>query len=76
MIGEAVRVVGIGVICGMALVAAFGSVLRRLLFGVSEVDPWSYAGAAVLVIGVSAAAALWPAWRASRVEAARVLAGE
>jgi predicted permease len=76
LIGEAVRVVGIGVICGMALVAAFGSVLRGLLFGVSEVDPWSYAGAAVLVIAVSAAAALWPAWRASRVEAARVLAGE
>jgi putative ABC transport system permease protein len=76
LIGEAVRVVGIGVICGMGLVAAFGSVLRGLLFGVSEVDPWSYAAAAALVIGVSAAAALWPAWRASRVEAARVLAGE
>ena len=42
-----------------------------VLYGVSVGDPFSWLGAAALLLGVSALANLIPAWRASRVDPIR-----
>jgi ABC-type antimicrobial peptide transport system permease subunit len=71
--GEALRLVAAGAACGLGLAAAGSGVLRGLLFGVSAVEGWSYGLAALVAVGVCTAAALVPAWRATRVATARVL---
>ena len=47
--------------------------MASLLTGLERVDYLTYAGVALLVLVVSAAAALVPAWRASRIDPLAVL---
>jgi predicted permease len=63
--------VGTGVGLVAALVAARS--LRGLLFGVGAADPLTYAGVVVLLLTVSAAACLVPAWRAARLDPVEAL---
>ena len=42
--------------------------LTSLLFGVTSLDPVTYAGVTVLLAGVAAAACSVPAWRAASVD--------
>jgi len=53
----------------LALVALVAGVLYRVSVG----DPFSWLGAAVLLLAVSALANLVPAWRASRVDPSEAL---
>lgn len=65
--------VSIGLIVGIAVAAAASSILRRTLYGVSNLDPIGYAGAIVFLLGVLAIAALVPARRALRLNVAAAL---
>jgi predicted permease len=64
----AVLLVGIGVVVGLGAAAALAQLLESLLFGVRSTDWPTFAGAAVLLIAIGAAAAYWPARRAARVD--------
>jgi ABC-type antimicrobial peptide transport system permease subunit len=65
--------VATGLLLGVATTAALSQVIRRALFGISGLDPASYAGAVLLLLMVLTAAALIPIRRAFRLDVARIL---
>lgn len=66
----------IGVAIGLAGAVAATRALVTLLFGVSRLDPMTYAGVVVLLAGVSALACWIPASRAARVDPSITLRAE
>jgi predicted permease len=66
----------IGLVAGVGMTAALSQILRRMLFGISGLDPISYLGAIAILIAVLAAAALLPIRRALRIDIARTLHSE
>ncbi len=60
--------IAVGLLAGVAGTAALSQVLRKVLFGVSNLDPLSYVGAMGLLLAIAAAAALLPARQALRVD--------
>ena len=73
---QSVVLTGAGLAFGLAAGAAGAQVLRRLLLGVSTLDPIAFGGAALLFGLVSIAASYVPARRALRVDPATVLRAE
>ena len=73
---HAAAIVAIGSAGGLALAAAAGTVAKRILFGVTPVDPAVYATSLGIMAAVVAAASAWPAYRATRVEPVEVLRAE
>ncbi len=73
VVGEGLRrsAAGIGVGLVAALLAARW--LRSQLFGVGAADPLTYAGVVSLLLAVTLAACLLPAWRAARLDPVRAL---
>ena len=67
-LARGVRLAAGGVLLGSAGALAFGRLLAGFLYGVGPADPATYAGAAVLLLGVSAAASLVPALRAASTD--------
>ncbi len=67
VVGDTLRLALIGIAIGMACAVALSSFLASLLFGVSPRDPWTYAGAAAILLLVALAAGFLPAFRASRI---------
>jgi predicted permease len=63
----------IGLLLGIASVAALSQVLRGSLFGISNLDPIGYAAGIAVLLGVFAIAALLPARRALKLDVARAL---
>jgi len=70
------RPVGIGVAVGLTLAAGLSLALRSLLFGLSNFDPASYAGAVLLFLALASVAGFVPARRAMRVDPLEVLRHE
>jgi putative ABC transport system permease protein len=62
------RVALIGVIAGIAGALALSRLLRTMLFGVTVVDPASYAATALMLLTVAALACYIPARRAMRLD--------
>jgi putative ABC transport system permease protein len=62
-----------GVALGILGAFAFGTLLNRLVFGVSTSDPMTLALVAGLLVGVALIASLLPAYRASRLDPLKVL---
>ncbi|HEX3659888.1 MAG TPA: ABC transporter permease [Acidobacteriaceae bacterium] len=73
---QGMRVTLLGCAAGLALSVAAGRLLAGMLFGVSAVDPLTYAAVLLLILAVATAASLLPAWRAARVEPVLVLRQE
>ncbi len=69
VLGEGLLLSGLGVAIGLAGAIVFTRVLRSLLFEVTPTDPVTLGSVAVLLLAVSAAATLFPARRATRVDA-------
>jgi len=68
VMGQGLRLAGLGVAIGLALALAGTRLLSSLLFGTSPTDIATFAAVATMLIAIAAAASLVPALRASRVD--------
>lgn len=68
IVGEGLRLALIGVSVGLIGALLLSRVLRSFVFGVSTSDPVTFAGVAVILTLVGAAASYFPARRATRVD--------
>lgn len=66
----------LGLVAGVAVTAGLSQILRRVLYGISGLDPISYAGAMTILISILAAAAILPIRRAFHFDIARILHSE
>jgi predicted permease len=76
VLGEAGRLVIVGIVLGVAAALTLARYAESLLFGLAPHDAGSLALAAVLLAVTACAAALVPARRAAGVDAAIILRGE
>jgi ABC-type antimicrobial peptide transport system permease subunit len=67
VLGEALSVVGIGIVAGLGVAVATTRLLKTQLFGLSPTDPLVIALAILVMLVVAAVAAYVPARRAARV---------
>jgi ABC-type antimicrobial peptide transport system permease subunit len=65
---DAMRAVIPGVVVGLAVALGLAKLLRTMLYGVSEMDPMTYAGVVVVLLIVATLASWIPARRATRVD--------
>ncbi|MBV9500075.1 MAG: FtsX-like permease family protein, partial [Acidobacteriaceae bacterium] len=63
----------IGLFVGTGIAAAASKMLRHVLYGISNLDPISYAGAIGFLVAMLAMAAILPARRALRVNVSKAL---
>jgi ABC-type antimicrobial peptide transport system permease subunit len=70
---QGVRVATIGCAAGLAVGLGMTHFIGSMLYGVSTLDPVTYASVICLMLAVAACASLVPALRASRVEPVQVL---
>ncbi len=73
---QALALAGTGVAVGLAIAAAASKVLESLLFGVSGLDPVTFAGACALFTAVTLIATYVPARRAMSIEPVEALRRE
>jgi predicted permease len=66
----------VGLVVGVTMTAGLSQILRRVLYGISGLDPISYLGAMALLVAILAMAALLPIRRAFRIDIARILHSE
>jgi putative ABC transport system permease protein len=76
VVGRGMALVGAGVVIGLAGALALGRFVRGLLFGVGPADPVTLGGVSLLLLAVSAAAALASARAASRLDPLEALRAE
>ena len=76
ILGQALRVVLAGLIVGAGGSLLVMRTLSSLLFEVKTTDPSIYAAVSAFLMMVALAAALVPAWRASRIDPIRTLRSE
>lgn len=67
VVGQALRLVSLGVAVGLIAAGAFTRLMERLLFGIEPLDPWTFAGTAVVLLVVATIAAYVPARRGMRM---------
>ncbi len=65
---ECLRLVVPGLLLGLVLWVPALRVTRKLVYGLSPLDPATLIGATAVLFAIGVAAALLPAWRASRVD--------
>ena len=70
---QGLLIVGAGVAIGVAAAAATTRFMASLLFEISARDPATFAAAATVLLGVSAAATYLPARRAAAIDPAQSL---
>jgi putative ABC transport system permease protein len=75
-LAQGLRVALIGCIAGLALGLSLSHFLAGMLYGISALDPATYAGGISLILLVAAAASLFPALRAARTDPVKVLRDE
>ena len=73
VLGEGLRRSALGIAAGLVAAFVVARSSKSLLFGVGETDPASYAGVVALLLAVTLAACLLPAWRAARLDPVQAL---
>ena len=73
VLGTSLRPVVIGVTLGASLALLGGRFISTLLYGIEPGNPGVMMAVAAILLAIAAAAALGPAWRASRVDPVTVL---
>ena len=76
VLGQALRVIGLGVLLGTAMALGLTGALRALLYGIGPADPLTLASAVILFTGVALAACSIPARHAVRTDPMSVLRNE
>ncbi|MGH7559896.1 MAG: FtsX-like permease family protein, partial [Gemmatimonadales bacterium] len=66
----------LGTLVGVAGALGASRVLTTLLFGISRLDPVTYLGVIMVLMGVAAVACWVPAWRAARIDPVITLKSE
>lgn len=75
-VGRSLVPVAVGLGLGLVAAALGSDALESALYGVSASDPVTFVGVTVVLALTAVAASVIPAWRATRVDPARVLAAE
>ena len=73
ILGQGLRLAGIGVAVGLAIAYALTRVLASLLFGVKAADPLTFAGVAAILALIAVGSTWLPARRAAAVEPVEAL---
>ena len=73
VITDSLRLVVVGITTGAIAALAAGAFIRELLFQTQPWEPANIALAVSVLVLVTIAAALWPAWRAARVDPLKAL---
>ncbi len=73
VMSRALRLAAMGVVVGLISAGVFTRALQQLLFRVDPLDPWTFAGAPLVILLVAAIAALVPARRGMRTSPSEVL---
>jgi putative ABC transport system permease protein len=73
---QGMTLTGVGVVIGLSGAIIASRVLVTLLFGISHLDPITYAGVITVLLGVSTIACCIPAWRAAGVDPSITLRAE
>jgi putative ABC transport system permease protein len=68
VLGEGLRLSAVGLVVGLLAAAVITRLMTSLLFTVDPTDPWAFAGTAVAMLVVGAAACYLPARRAASVD--------
>ena len=68
IVADGMKLVAVGVACGLGVALAGGGLVRHLLFGVEPHDAATLGGAVVVIAGAGFAACVIPALRATRVD--------
>jgi putative ABC transport system permease protein len=68
VLGSAARVIGAGVVVGLALAVAFAQAISTFLFGVQPRDPLTFVAVPIVLVLTALAACAAPALRAARVD--------
>lgn len=76
LVGQGLRIVGIGCIAGLAMGLAASHLLKGMLYAVAPTDPQTYAVIVPLVVVVAVLASASPALRAATTDPAKVLREE
>jgi len=76
IVRQGLTLVLLGIVIGVGGAIAATRALVSLMFDVSRLDPATYVGVGVLLVGVSLLACWLPAWRAARVDPAITLRAE
>ena len=76
IIGQAMRLVGFGILIGIVAAALLGRLAAAQLFGVSPLDPATFAATAIMLGIAGLIASAVPAWRAVRVDPVIALRNE
>jgi len=73
VIENAARLIGVGIVIGLVLAAAFSRLITTMLFGVQPLDLATFAAVAIVLAMTAGLAIAGPAWRAARIDPAAVL---
>jgi putative ABC transport system permease protein len=76
VLGEGLAMIAAGVVLGLAAALAASRVIAGMLFGVSRLDPLTYAAVTGVLVLVALVACWAPAWRAARVDPIEALRSE
>ncbi len=76
VLGEGLRLTGLGVLVGIPLALVAGRLATSVLFGVSPLDPLTLGAIIVLMVVIALVASVGPALRAERIDPVSVLRGD
>jgi putative ABC transport system permease protein len=76
VLGQALRLVAIGVAAGLVAAALFAQLLETLLYDTEPLDPWTFAVTALVLIAVATFASYLPARRGMRIAPMEALRAE